>query len=214
MNIFVIGSTGHLGRHTVNFLVSQKQVVQCLCRAGSETKIKEVANKVNIIVGDVFSPANLVKPLIPGSVFIHLVGGLARNKEAFWRLNYESAKNMIDLALATDCSHFILVSAVGQIPLVSSEYIKSKIAAEKYLQKSELNWTIFKPSEMVNWNFFFSFINFGLDVIGVVSRNQNEWQKKQLLPVEKVAQALGLVAGKQKYFFQTLFVPDILEITA
>lgn len=214
MNIFVAGSTGHLGRRVVAALVSQKHVVQCLCRPGSEAKLKNLKDKVNLINGDALHPGSLVKQIVPGAVFIHLVGGLGRDKETFWRLNYQSAKNMIDLALATDCTHFILVSAVGQIPLISSEYIKSKLAAENYLKETDLNWTIFKPSGMMNWNFFYSVINIGLEFIGILSRKPGEWQKKQLLPVEKVAEAISQVAGKEKYFQQTLYVPDIVELTA
>lgn len=212
MNVFVAGASGHLGKHTVNFLLKQNHVVQCLCRPGSEAKLASVAAKVKIITGDVFVPGPLVKQVTPGSVFIHLVGGLGRTKEEFWRLNFESAKNMVDLALATDCPHFILVSAFGQIPFISSEYLNSKLAAENYLKETELKWTIFKPSGMMNWNSFYALINFGLAAVGFLSRQKVKWAKRKLLPVETVAEAITFVVGKEKFWQQTVYVPEILSL--
>jgi uncharacterized protein YbjT (DUF2867 family) len=213
MNVFVAGATGHLGKHTVSFLLKQNHVLQCLCRPGSEAKLEPVASKVKLITGDALTPGPLVRQITPGSVFIHLVGGLARTNEEFWRLNFETAKNMADLALATDCPHFILVSAVGQIPFISSEYIKSKLAAENYLKETDLNWTIFKPSGMMNWNSFFAFINFGLTAAAFLSRQKDKWAKRKLLPVETVAEAIALVVGKEKFWQQTVYVPDIVSLT-
>lgn len=212
MNVFVAGATGHLGKHTVNFLLKQNHVIQCLCRPGSEAKLAPLAAKVKIITGDALTPGPLVKQITLGSVFIHLVGGIARTKEEFWRLNFESAKNMVDLALATDCPHFILVSAFGKIPFISSEYINSKLAAENYLKETELHWTIFKPSGMMNWNFFYAFINFGLAAVGFLSRQEDKWAKRKLLPVETVAEAIAFVVGKEKFWQQTLYVPEIVSL--
>ncbi len=144
--IFITGGTGYVGRKIVKLLLDKGYRVTCLVRMGSENKIN-IYSKVNIVFGDALDIGSI--DLSGHDVVIHLVAIIKEVKSediTFERLNFHTAKNMIDKSISQGINRFLFMSAAGYVPGIGKGYFKYKLMAEDYLKQSGLKWTIFRPS--------------------------------------------------------------------
>ncbi len=149
--VFVTGATGFLGYRVVRALLDEEAEVTALVRPGSEDKLGVLRNRVAVVAGDVWNPASLKGRGRGHQVVIHLVGGARPDPKrgiTFRYLNYDSARNVAQMAVGDGIPHFILLSAAGALPGVQGGYLENKRDAEEYLRKTGLAWTILRAPPM------------------------------------------------------------------
>lgn len=147
MKIYITGSTGYVGSFLTKRLIERGHEVTCLVRKGSEDKLAEIKDKITISYGDLTDPSTI--ELQNADAVIHLVAILFENVSkgiTYEKMNFESAKNMMDACINQGVERFLFMSAAGSPPGALKGYYSNKVRAEEYLKKTTLDWTIFKPS--------------------------------------------------------------------
>src|SRR6266481_10008108 len=96
--------------------------------------------------------ASCIAPSIEGAMqdancVIHLVGIIYEWKEnTFERTHAQATRHVLDEAKKSGVKRFVHMSALGTRENARSQYHQTKWAAEEYVRKSGLAWTIFRPS--------------------------------------------------------------------
>ena len=147
MNVAIFGGTGFVGSYLVDELLANGHLPRLLTRAGSEVKISR-PDDCATITGDI-SDLAAVRRVIDGvDAVIYNIGILKEQPEqgiTFEALHFEGARVAMDLAKDAGVKRFLLMSANG-VKADGTRYQRTKHQAERYLQASELDWTIFRPS--------------------------------------------------------------------
>jgi len=148
MRVFVTGATGYVGGFILKELRRQGYKARCLVR--NYTQAERInADGTEAVIADVTEPKTLEGVLTGCQAVIHLVAIIKQQKKeniTFERLNYESTKNMVDIALAQGVKRFLHMSALGADINSRTGYFNSKARAEHYVRNSGLDFTIFRPS--------------------------------------------------------------------
>lgn len=145
--VLVTGATGFLGLRVLRALVEEGAEVSALVRPDSEDKLGVLKHRVHAIPADVWMPASLKGRARGHQVVIHLIGGTRPDPKrgvTFRTLNYDSARNVAQMAVSDGVSHFIFLSAAAGLPGVQAGYLDNKRDAEQYLQSTGLTWTILR----------------------------------------------------------------------
>ena len=147
MKVAIFGSTGFVGKYLLKELIKHNHEIYTLVRNGSEKKINHI-NHINMINGDINNQTSIEQTIMNCSTVIYNIGIIREFPSkgiSYKKLHYEYAKNIIDKAKKYNVKHFILMSANG-VKKNGTGYQHTKYLAEKYLKKSGLNYTIFRPS--------------------------------------------------------------------
>ena len=147
MKVAIFGSTGFVGKYLLKSLINYNHEIYTLVRNGSENKINNI-NHINIINGDMNNKTSIEQTIMNCSTVIYNIGIIREFPSkgiSYKKLHYEYAKNVIDKAKQYNVKHFILMSANG-VKENGTGYQHTKYLAEEYLKKSNLNYTIFRPS--------------------------------------------------------------------
>ncbi|MCW8964280.1 MAG: NAD(P)H-binding protein [Gammaproteobacteria bacterium] len=147
MEVAIIGGTGFVGSYLVDTLVAAGLRPRVMVRPGSEARLvrSESCTVVNGDLGDVKSIIELLKG---ADAVIYNVGILREfpgRGITFKALQEIAPKRVIDAAIEGGVQRFLLMSANGVIP-EGTPYQRSKYAADEYLMRSSLEWSIFRPS--------------------------------------------------------------------
>jgi uncharacterized protein YbjT (DUF2867 family) len=155
MKVFVAGATGQTGSRIVDELVKRNIPVCALVR--SETKAREMLpSEVEIVVGDVLKPQSFAAKMSDCNIVICATGATpSLDPTAFYQVDYQGSKNLIDLAKENKSEKFIFVTS-----LCVSKFFHPlnlfglvlfwKKQAEKYLINSGLTYTIVRPAGLKN----------------------------------------------------------------
>jgi divinyl chlorophyllide a 8-vinyl-reductase len=153
--VFVIGATGTIGRATVRALLHRGHEVVCFVRpqAGvggrlaTPDSIKLLAG-AQVRVGDVTDPLSLQEQGFCDESFDAVVSCLASRTGApqdAWAIDHRAHVRVLAAARAAGVSHFVQLSAICvQKPLLAFQH--AKLAFEKELQDSGLNYSIVRPT--------------------------------------------------------------------
>lgn len=147
MKVAVLGGTGFVGSHLVEELLSRGHDVRALVRAGSEHKLPQ-SERCEAVTGDLEYPEAVRQTLQGCQAAIYNIGILREFPDrgiTYDALHFEGAKRTMDLAIAQGARRFLLMSANG-VRSDGTPYQRSKYLAEQYLQTTDLDWTIFRPS--------------------------------------------------------------------
>ncbi|MFO1116710.1 MAG: NAD(P)H-binding protein [Beijerinckiaceae bacterium] len=150
--ILLLGATGTIGRATASALVRRGHEVVCFARApaAGERREKLAGSFPGALVrfGDVADPSSLVREAIRGEKFDAVVSCLASRTGAprdAWAVDHDAQVNALETAKAAGVPHFVLLSAICvQKPLL--EFQRAKLAFEKKLIESGLDWSIVRPT--------------------------------------------------------------------
>lgn len=152
--VLVLGGTGYLGTAIVRKLVDAGFTPVVLAREGSERKIpKKYREKCEFIVGDA-ARLDLVKNDIRSAsptAVIYAIGLLREtmfSSARFIDYHYTWAKAAADIAGRLEIPKFVYVSALG-VKRFGTQYQMTKYQLEQYLQRSNLNYTVVRPSIML-----------------------------------------------------------------
>jgi NADH dehydrogenase len=151
-SVLVTGGTGFVGRHVVRGLLARGYTPVCLVR--SPAKLYAQHPEINpdrmvAVVGSLADRKAIRDAAGRSQALIHLVGIiLARplTGQTFHRVHVQGAKNVVDAARGSGVRRLVHMSALGTRPDGVSKYHRTKWAAEEYVRKSGLDWTIFRPS--------------------------------------------------------------------
>jgi divinyl chlorophyllide a 8-vinyl-reductase len=153
--VFVIGATGTIGRATVRALVQRGHEVVCFVRqhAGvggrlTATETVRLLAGAQVRVGDVTDPLSLQEHGFGDERFDAVVSCLASRTGApqdAWAIDHRAHVRVLAAARAAGVSHFVQLSAICvQKPLLAFQH--AKLAFEKELQESGLNYSIVRPT--------------------------------------------------------------------
>lgn len=149
MKVALFGGTGFVGSYLVDELLSNGHKPRVLVRPGSAPKLRR-HNDCEMVSGDIGDAVAVGETLSGSDAAIYNIGLLREFPKrgiTFQRMHFEGAKRCIDIAVASGLKRFLLMSANGVSPY-GTAYQLTKFAADEYLQKSTLDWTIFRPSVM------------------------------------------------------------------
>ena len=134
-----------MGSYMVRELICKKFIPRLLVRKGSESKR---ISSCELVYGDI-QDENTVIDTIGGTdavIFnIGIIRQFPKKGISYEKLHSDGARCCINAACKLGVNRFILMSANG-VKSDGTGYQKTKWQADEYLQKSGLNWTIFRPS--------------------------------------------------------------------
>ncbi|PCJ89759.1 MAG: hypothetical protein COA57_00980 [Flavobacteriales bacterium] len=159
MNILVTGATGFLGKYIVRELLDNNHRVFALVR--NKAKIPSGWEDIQIIEGSLTD--NISGQIQEIDAVIHNAAktpgadfntALQDNlKDDFFKTNAEGTQNLIQLCQGLNIHRFIFVSSHVVVEEYRQDYYTcSKRKAETYITKSDLNWTIARPTGIYGAN--------------------------------------------------------------
>ncbi len=169
MNVLVLGGTGFVGKAVVRKLIGYGYNPILLVRKGSINKIpSDIRDNVKVIVGDASGIEKYEDEIRKNDikVFIYLIGLIREFPQKnikFIDYHYNFLKKAVDLAVKLNIKRFILMSANG-VKENGTTYQRTKYMGEEYLRNSNLNWTIFRPSLIIDDDELFNFKKLILDL--------------------------------------------------
>jgi NADH dehydrogenase len=147
MRVAIFGGTGFVGGYLIDALLAQGHEPAVLARPGSEAKLRQ-SERCHRFFGDI-ADAQAVTACLQGcDAAIYNIGILREFPKrgiTYQALHFEGARRVIDICGETGVGRFLLMSANGA-RAEGTGYQKTKYMAEQYLQTSDLQWTIFRPS--------------------------------------------------------------------
>ncbi|GAB4054047.1 NAD-dependent epimerase/dehydratase family protein [Spirosoma litoris] len=152
--ILITGVTGLVGERLLRRLADAGIDCRALVRGG-----KRVLASVTAIEGDLFDSASLKEAVTDVSAIIHLAAVFrTQDTDLIWKSNLDGTRNLIEAAKAyAPDARFILASTTNVYNANNSHpgreddevgpqqaYPASKVAAEKELRESGLNWVVLR----------------------------------------------------------------------
>lgn len=150
MNILLIGGNGFVGRALIKEFTENKVKVSYLSRSQNHSISKDEATWIQ---GDIFGLENIMIKERYDTV-IHLIGTI-KNKNLYSKLNTESVAQTIQLCKKQNINKLVYFSANGGF----KRYLESKVAGEKLVVDSKLDYLIVRPGLMYGKDRLISYFN-------------------------------------------------------
>lgn len=143
MNLLV-GATGFVGGHLVEYLFKQGEISKGTFRKGSHLKIMD-SNGVQGIEADLLDHHSLHEAMEGVDTVYNLASPMPGSDTDFWKVNTEGTLNLLEVAAESKVKSFVHLSTLdvygfgaGTVtqstpPNPSTEYQKSKLEAERIL---------------------------------------------------------------------------------
>lgn len=150
--ILVVGGTGTVGRKVVEALLSNPQnQVRVLARGKSNWEGSLLPSfrrrGVETMVGDVRSKITVTKAVANCKAIINCSGAMKAAPDVdLEEVNIDGVNNLIQLGQEAGVQRFIQLSCLGATEHTSALYFACKWQADDLVRKSQLYWTIFRPS--------------------------------------------------------------------
>jgi len=142
----VTGATGGIGRRVVRLLREREQPVRTFVRLTSRYGELEQRG-AEVFIGDLRQDKDIQKAC-KGVQYIISTHGSGTDAQA---LDYRANIELIDQAKENGVQHFVFISVLGaDRGYEDAQVFKAKLAVEKYLQASGLNYTILRPSGLAS----------------------------------------------------------------
>ncbi len=145
MRIFITGGTGFVGSHLTHKLIynGHEVTVGGVAPKKSVLQLPESVNREKI---DITDPETL--DFSSYDAVIHLVGlsPLRKPSIPYQEVHLKGTENVLEACKKSNTDRYIHMSALGADPEASTEYLRTKGKAQKLVEDSELDWTIFQPS--------------------------------------------------------------------
>ena len=170
MRILLLGATKGLGKEILKEALSLGFEINCLVRNAKKFPIEQ--NNIRVFEGDATSSIDLENAVQDSKIIISTLNVMRKNLFPWSNITNDkntiskSSKNIIDISKRKKIKHLISISAWGvnesldHIPIWFKLLIKNSNLkypyidhgkSEKLLVNSNLNWTILRPSALVNF---------------------------------------------------------------
>jgi uncharacterized protein YbjT (DUF2867 family) len=144
--ILVTGATVGIGRRVVRLLRQQQKSVRSFVRLTSHYSELEHRDS-DIFIGDLRREQDIQKAC-QGAKYIISAHGSGNDVLS---LDYRANIELIDQAKVHGVEHFVFISVLGaERGYEDTPVFKAKLAVERYLQSSGLNYTILRPSGLAS----------------------------------------------------------------
>jgi len=154
ITVLVVGATGYIGKFVTKEMIARGYKVIAMARDKSGVGGKKTQNDViaefpgaTVVFGDVSDAASLKAAAFSGKVDVVVscmasrTGGIKDS----WDIDYLATKNVMDVAKASGCDQFVLLSAICvQRPLLTFQ--KAKLKFEEALMASGMKYSIVRPT--------------------------------------------------------------------
>jgi uncharacterized protein YbjT (DUF2867 family) len=147
MKILVTGGTGVIGEGAIPELLARGHSVRLLSRHADDDA--KQWKDVEPFAGNVADGASLRGAADGCDVVLHIAGIVEENppEATFEKINVGGTRNILEEAGRAGARRFVYVSSLGA-DTGSSDYHKSKLAAEHLVEQSGLDWTIIRPGNV------------------------------------------------------------------
>ena len=158
-NIVVFGGTGEVGRIVVEKLLAQGRIVKTLTRNKTS---KSSHTNLNLIVGNVLEVSTVEQCIESQDIVIIVLGFNNSSLDTMSR----GTANIVSVMLAKKCNRLVCLSSQGageswehmpdsfktmvlNDPILTASF-KDHTLQEQVVKNSNLNWTIVRPTEIVD----------------------------------------------------------------
>lgn len=147
MKILVTGGTGVIGEGAIPELLARGHAVRLLSRH-AEDDAKQWSG-VEPFNGNVADASSIGGAAAGCDAILHIAGIVAENppEVTFESVNVGGTRNMLAEAAQHNVRRFVFVSSLGA-DIGTSDYHQSKLAAERLVEASDLDWTIVRPGNV------------------------------------------------------------------
>lgn len=143
--ILVAGGTGSLGRRVARLLVDAGHGVRVLTR--DRGRARDLPSEVEIVCGDVRTPADLTEAVRGCTVVISAVHGfLGPGNPSPEAIDRDGNRALVRAASDAGVEHFVLISVHGASADHPMSLHRAKYAAEEALRESGLHFTIIRAT--------------------------------------------------------------------
>lgn len=160
--LLLIGGTGFLGSPVIELMMARQYPIRLLTRGAGDWRVSNLSQYrkrgINVVVGSLENDDILEKALDGVSAIINISGSFRLNSDgsrssSYEYLNIELVEKLTTLAVQKGIQRFVQVSCLGAREESGSEYLASKFAGDELVRKSNLYWTILRPSYMFGERF-------------------------------------------------------------
>lgn len=186
--ILVIGGTGFIGRKLVEKMLNERLNVSVLVRKNSEDKISIKYKKIN---GDLLDKESLIKNINDFDLIIDLASIVRSIDKSKYKENEIGLLNLISVMQENKINSLIYFSSINVVTKERGYYAKSKEKCEELIKKSNLKYTILRPTYV-----------YDIDT-------HNDFAK-----LVKIIKFTGFcpIIGNGDFRFQPIFVGDLIDI--
>src|SRR5436190_11617320 len=143
--ILLTGATGVVGGELLPALLAEGQEVRALVR--DPRKLGEHRVNVQISLGDIGDPFALRHAMRGVDTVIHLAATIRDQPGGtIEELNGLATARLLSSAERSGVRHFVFFSAMGATPFQRTRFFRSKAIAERAVEESPLQTTVFAPS--------------------------------------------------------------------
>lgn len=188
MLILITGATGSIGKKLTDKLRNSGCRLRILARKIDAGNIS--GGNIECAKGSLEDIKSLNEAASGADIAIHLAGITHTNKEAlYFKINTEGTENLINACQNNGVKKFIYISSRTACE-EGGAYAKSKLLAEKALEKSGLDWVILRPSEI-----------YGAGGKEAISKLINIMQKSAFVPI----------IGNGQYLLSPVHADDLIQ---
>lgn len=147
MKVLVTGGTGVIGEGVIPELLSRGHAVRLLSRHAAEDARQWPG--IEPFNGNVADASSLAGAAAGCDAVLHIAGIVAEDppEVTFQSVNVDGTQHILDEAKRSNVRRFVFVSSLGA-DIGTSDYHKSKLDAERLVEKSGLDWTIVRPGNV------------------------------------------------------------------
>jgi len=134
MKVLVIGGTGFTGSYVVSRLLQRNIQVRCLVRSTSDVSSLPV-NQIELVYGDLDDQSSVEKALFETDALVNIAS-----------LGFGHAPMIVQACLLAGVRRAVFVSTTAIFTSLNAGSKKARVAAEEAIQKSDLVYTIIRPT--------------------------------------------------------------------
>ena len=159
--VLVAGASGGIGRELLSSLRECDYMLVALTSSSTKSEMLKVMGADEVVVGDLMRPTD-ARRAVEGCDAVLCAVGASPRPSVFWTdlVDGLGVRNLVDAASEVNVSRFVLASAIGVgsskpgapgwLRLLLGRVLSAKNEGERYLQASDLTYTILRPGRLID----------------------------------------------------------------